>query len=204
MWVIKLGGSLLSSGSLQEWLSIIVEHGAGKLVIVPGGGIFADQVREAQQKWKFDDKAAHQMALLAMEQYAYLLKSYAQNLGLVDSIEGVEKAISQNQVPVWLPSKMINTGQDISANWNTTSDSLALCLAEQLNAEHVMLIKSLSANNLSARQLSKSEMVDKDFPEFVKKSKSAIWWLAQNDMGALENLLKTNDKPEKHLKTVIY
>jgi len=204
MWVIKLGGSLLSSGSLNEWLSIIVEYGASKLVIVPGGGIFADKVREAQQKWKFDDKAAHQMALLAMEQYAYLLKSYAPNLGLVGSIEGIEKAISQNQVPVWLPSKMINTGKDISVNWNITSDSLALCLAEQLNAEHVMLVKSLNANNLSARQLSKSEMVDKDFPEFVKKSESAVWWLAQNDMGALENLLKTNDKPEKHLKSVVY
>ena len=56
MWVIKLGGSLLSSESLKEWLSVIVKHGAGKLVIVPGGGIFADKVRDEQQKWKFDDK----------------------------------------------------------------------------------------------------------------------------------------------------
>ena len=204
MWVIKLGGSLLSSGSLQEWLSIIVEHGAGKLVIVPGGGIFADKVRDAQQKWKFDDKAAHQMALLAMEQYAHLLQSYAPDIVLADSIEGIEKAISLKQVPVWLPFKMINTCQDVSANWDLTSDSLALYLADQLNAKHVMLVKSLSSKNLNARQLSESGMVDKDFPEFVKKSESAVWWLAQNDMGALENLLITNDKPEKHLKTVIY
>ena len=204
MWVIKLGGSLLSSGSLQEWLSIIVEHGAGKLVIVPGGGIFADKVRDAQQKWKFDDKAAHQMALLAMEQYAHLLQSYAPDIVLADSIEGIEKAISLKQVPVWLPFKMINTCQDVSANWDLTSDSLALYLADQLNAKHVMLVKSLSSKNLNARQLSESKMVDKYFPEFVKKTESAVWWLAQNDMGALENLLITNDKPEKHLKTVIY
>ena len=204
MWIIKLGGSLLSSGSLKEWLSIIVEHGAGKLVIVPGGGIFADKVRDAQQKWKFDDKAAHQMALLAMEQYAHLLQSYAPDIVLTDSVEGIEKAVSMNQVPVWLPFKMINTCQDVSANWNLTSDSLVLCLAEQLNAEHVMLVKSLSSNNLNARQLSESGMVDKDFPEFVKKSESAVWWLAQNDMGILENLLITNDKPDKHLNTVIY
>lgn len=105
MWVIKLGGSLLSSGNLKEWLSIIVEHGAGKLTIVPGGGIFADQVREAQQKWQFDDKTAHQMALLAMEQYAHLLHFYAPDLSFTDSIEGIEKAVSLNQVPVWLPLK---------------------------------------------------------------------------------------------------
>ena len=204
MWVIKLGGSLLSSGSLQEWLSVIIEHGAGKLVIVPGGGIFADKVREEQQKWKFDDKAAHQMALLAMEQYAHLLQSYAPDLDLADSIQGIEKAISLNQVPVWLPFKMINACQDVSANWNITSDSLSLWLAAQLNAEHTMLVKSLSSKNLNARQLSESEMVDKDFPEFVKKSQSSVWWLAQNDVGALENLLKTKDTPENHLKAIEY
>jgi len=204
VWVIKLGGSLLSSGNLREWLSIIVEHGAGKLVIVPGGGIFADQVRDAQKNIKFDDKAAHQMALLAMEQYAHLLKSYASDLDLEDSIEGIQKAINLNQVPVWLPFKMINACQDVSTNWDLTSDSLSLYLAEQLNARHVMLVKSLSLKNLNARQLSESGMVDKDFPEFVKKSGSAIWWLDQNDMGALENLLKTNDKPKHHLNAIVY
>ncbi len=204
MWVIKLGGSLSSSGNLKEWLSIIVEFGAGKLLIVPGGGIFADQVRDAQQKLKFDDKAAHQMALLAMEQYAHLLQSYAPDLGLSDSIEGIEKAISLNHVPVWLPFNMVNTCPDVSANWNLTSDSLALWLAEQLNAEHVMLVKSLSSRNLNARQLSGSEMVDKDFPVFVKKSESAVWWLDLNDMGALESLLKENGEPEDYLKSVVY
>lgn len=204
MWVIKLGGSLLSSGSLREWLSIIVEHGAGKLVIVPGGGVFADQVRDAQQKLKFDDKAAHQMALLAMEQYTHLLQSYAPDLVLSDSIAGIEKAISLNQVPVWLPFKMINTCQDVSANWNLTSDSLALWLASHLNAEHVMLVKSSSTNKLNARELSESGMVDKDFPEFVKKSETAIWWLDQNDKGALKDLLKTNDKPKHHLNAIVY
>ncbi len=209
MWVIKLGGSLLSSGSLKEWLSIIVEHGAGKLTIVPGGGIFADQVREVQQKWQFDDKTAHQMALLAMEQYAHLLHFYAPDLSFTDSIEGIEKAVSLNQVPVWLPFKMINICQDVSTNWNITSDSLALWLAGHLNAEHVLLVKSASiskssSGNLHARQLSESEMVDKDFPEFVKKLESSIWWLDQNDMGILENLLTTNDNPENYFKAITY
>ncbi len=207
MWVIKLGGSLLSSGSLKEWLSIIVEHGAGKVVIVPGGGIFADQVRDAQQKLEFDDKAAHQMALLAMEQYAHLLQSYAPDLSLSDSIEEIEKAISLNQVPVWLPFKMINPCQDVSINWNLTSDSLAIWLADKLNVEHTMLVKSVSASNTDygnakARQLSESEMVDKDFPEFVKKSESAIWWLDKTDLNALGNLLKENGNPEDYFTSI--
>ena len=207
MWVIKLGGSLLSSGSLKEWLSIIVEHGAGKVVVVPGGGIFADQVRDAQQKLKFDDEAAHQMALLAMEQYACLLQSYVPALSLSDSIEEIEKDISLNQVPVWLPFKMINPCQDVSTNWNLTSDSLALWLADKLNAEHTMLVKSVSASNTdygnaNARKLSESEMVDKDFPEFLKKSESAIWWLDKTDLNALGNLLKENGNPEDYFNSI--
>ena len=102
---------------------------------------------------------------------------------------------------------MINTCQNLSANWNITSDSLAIWLAGHLNAEHVMLVKSLSVSKLSsgklsARQLSEFKMVDKDFPDFVKKSESGIWWLEKNDMGLLEILLKTNDKPENHLKAI--
>jgi len=204
MWVIKLGGSLLSSGRLNEWLSIIVEFGKGKLVIVPGGGCFADQVREAQKKWKFDDKAAHQMALLAMEQTAYLLKSVAPDLSLTDSTEGIEEVVNLNKVPVWLPCKMIDTCQDITSNWNVTSDSLALWLAGKLNAEHTMLVKSLSASNRNARQLSDFNMVDKAFPEFVKKSESGLWWLEADDMGVFKKMLKTKAAPEDCLISVEY
>ena len=194
----------MSSGRLNEWLSIIVEFGKGKLVIVPGGGCFADQVREAQKKWKFDDKAAHQMALLAMEQTAYLLKSVAPDLSLTDSTEGIEEVVNLNKVPVWLPCKMIDTCQDITSNWNVTSDSLALWLAGKLNAEHTMLVKSLSASNRNARQLSDFNMVDKAFPEFVKKTESGLWWLKADDMGVFKKMLKTKAAPKDCLISVEY
>jgi len=195
---------VLSSGNLKEWLSIITEFGAGKLVIVPGGGIFAEYVRVAQKKWKYDDKTAHQMALLAMEQYAHLLKSHAPVLSYSDSIDGIEKAVNLNQIPVWLPFKMITQCQELSSNWNLTSDSLALWLANQLNAEHTLLVKSLSASNMNSRRLSELGMVDEDFPEFVNKLESGLWWLDQNDMNDLKKLLKKNDKPEDYLKPIAY
>lgn len=204
MWVIKLGGSLLSSGSMNKWLSIIIEFGRGKLVIVPGGGSFAAQVREAQKKWRFDDKAAHQMALLAMEQTAHLLKSIEPDLSLTDSIKDIEEIVNQNKVPVWLPCKIIDRSQELSSNWDVTSDSLALWLAGKLKAEHTMLVKSLSASNKNARQLSDFDMVDKAFPEFVKKSESGLWWLEENDMGVFKKMLKTKAKPEDYLKSVVY
>lgn len=204
MWVIKLGGSLLSSGSLKEWLSIFTEYGAGKIVIVPGGGVFAEQVRIAQKKWKFDDEAAHQMALIAMEQYAYLLKSYAPVLHVSDSIEGIERAVNLNQIPVWLPSKMVNQCQALSSTWKLTSDSLALWLAGQLDAEHTLLVKSVSAEDMNSRQLSALNKVDEDFPEFVNKLESDLWWLDQSDMDNLKQLLKENGNLKDYLKAIVY
>ena len=204
MWVIKLGGSLLSSGSLKDWLSIITEFDAGKLVIVPGGGVFAEQVRIAQKKWRFDDENAHQMALLAMEQYAYLLKSYAPVLHFSDSIEGIQRAVNLNQIPVWLPCKMINQYQELTPNWDLTSDSLALWLAGQLDAEHTLLVKSVSADDMNSRQLSALNMVDGYFPEFVNKLESDSWWLDQNDMDNLKQLLKENGNPKDYLKAIVY
>ncbi|MCG8046554.1 MAG: hypothetical protein N0C89_17320 [Candidatus Thiodiazotropha endolucinida] len=71
MWVVKLGGSLFNSADLRDWLAVLAK--AGSLVIVPGGGPFADQVRLAQRLWQIDDSSAHLMALLAMEQFGRML-----------------------------------------------------------------------------------------------------------------------------------
>ena len=67
-WVVKLGGSLQGSPNLRRWLKVIAAS-AAPVVIVPGGGPFADEVRLAQKRLKFSDAVAHHMALLAMEQY---------------------------------------------------------------------------------------------------------------------------------------
>ena len=74
MIVVKLGGSLSQSDALIKCLNSIEQRYAGSaVVIVPGGGAFADQVRMAQQHWQFNDETAHRMAILAMQQMALLM-----------------------------------------------------------------------------------------------------------------------------------
>ena len=74
MWVVKLGGSLIGDASLPEWLELLAQVGGGRVTIVCGGGSFADEVRRAQARWAFDDLSAHNMAVLAMAQTAWLLR----------------------------------------------------------------------------------------------------------------------------------
>ena len=91
MWIVKLGGSLGRDPVLKEWLDTLVALGSGRVVIVPGGGGFAEEVRDQQELWRFDDLAAHNMAVLAMAQMTPgdFVRTNKQVLDLLRQIESV-------------------------------------------------------------------------------------------------------------------
>ena len=140
--VVKLGGSLFRSKELDAWLSEIARVGKGLAVLVPGGGPFADRVREAQAHWAFDDGTAHHLAILAMEQYGRMLAGLEPALATCDSSEAIRAALDQGRVPVWMPSRMCLGRPEIPESWEVTSDSLALWLAGEIGASRVILIKA--------------------------------------------------------------
>src|ERR671935_1882325 len=101
--VVKLGGSYAFSPILGDWLEMVARN-AGNVVLVPGGGPFADAVRDAQPKMGFDDAAAHHMALLAMEQYGRALVSVNGALAPASSLAAIRRLLSTRKVPVWAPT----------------------------------------------------------------------------------------------------
>src|SRR5262249_34381680 len=78
------------SSNLKNWIDAVAA-GAGRVVVVPGGGPFADAVRTAQARMGFDDRAAHRMALLAMDQYCYALANLRTELKLVASPTAIRR-----------------------------------------------------------------------------------------------------------------
>ncbi len=140
--VIKLGGSYAFSPLLSDWLETVARN-AGRVVLVPGGGPFADAVRGAQPRMGFDDGAAHHMALLAMEQYGRALVSLNEALALASSMASIRRLLSANRVPVWAPTHMVLGRGEIPCSWDVTSDSLAAWLARRLCAQRLLLIKHI-------------------------------------------------------------
>ena len=138
MWVIKLGGSLLGSPELSQWLDLFAHHGDGNIVIVPGGGIFADAVRESQKYSGCSDAVAHRMAVMAMDQYGVLMAGLNPAFVTAESELEIAERCWQHRAIVWLPSAMVNADEAIPKNWQVTSDSLAVWLAAKLNAEHLV------------------------------------------------------------------
>jgi aspartokinase-like uncharacterized kinase len=138
--IVKLGGSHAFSPLLPRWLAAIGKA-AGQVVVVPGGGPFADAVRAAQPLMRLDDAAAHDMALMAMAQYGRGLTCLAAGLVYSDTLGAVREAVARALIPVWSPWPMLHGHPDIARSWDVTSDSLAVWLAAALDARGVVLIK---------------------------------------------------------------
>jgi aspartokinase-like uncharacterized kinase len=143
MWVVKLGGSLQSDPALlNRWLELLATLGRGRVVIVPGGGPFVDQVRQAQAGWGFDDLAAHNMAILGMGQSALLLRALRPTLQLAARDADIRRTLRAGRTALWMPLELLREHADELTSWDVTSDSLALWLAMRLNAERLVVIKS--------------------------------------------------------------
>ena len=138
-WVIKVGGSL---GARPAQLRRLMESLAGAarrhwLVVVPGGGSFADEVRRADRRFALGDSAAHWMAILAMDQYAYLLARLAPGAALVRS----RRELAPGRLNVLAPSAWLLRTDPLPHSWDVTSDSIAAWIARVLRARHLMLVK---------------------------------------------------------------
>lgn len=205
MWVVKLGGSLLGSPELTRWLEVLVKFSDGKIVIVPGGGLFADAVREAQQLSNTSDAVAHQLALLAMDQFGILLAGM--NPGLVTASSELEIAERgwQHLAIVWLPSKMVLTDDSIPKNWQVTSDSLSGWLANKLGAEQLILVKSKSLisyqKELPSRlqHLVDDELIDSQLVNYIAGKDYSTWVLNKADYSLFEQGFSAQRLEEKGL-----
>jgi len=188
--IVKLGGSFAFSTHLRDWIAAIAGC-AGSVVLVPGGGPFADAVRAAQMRMGFDACAAHRMGLLAMEQYGCAIKSLHDKLSLAETPDSIRCGLADNQVPVWLASRMVLDAADIPQSWDVTSDSLAVWLACKIGAERLLLVKHVepARGTLRAADLAARDIVDKAFANFLAASGIPAFILGPNDHGAFARLL---------------
>jgi dihydroneopterin aldolase len=172
--IVKLGGSLARDRQFARWIEAL-RHCRSGVIIVPGGGPFADCVRGAQGYMRFDESAAHRMALLAMEQYAIACASSFADILLV-SEEAQLRLIGAGRTAFWLPSRMALGADDLPENWQVTSDSLAAWLAMRLDASALVVVKSVDAKSdpIKADALVEHEIVDPLFARFAARSEAEI------------------------------
>jgi dihydroneopterin aldolase len=173
--VVKLGGSTAGAAAASLWADAL-SKAALPLVIVPGGGPFADQVRLAQPQLGFSDAAAHAMAILAMEQFAHVVLDGRPRLVAARTLDEMRQAHAAGRIPVWMPSTLALAATDIRPSWDITSDSLAAWLAGQLDASALVLVKQSGdfSEQDTVESLSRRGIVDAALPAMLPQG-VALW-----------------------------
>jgi len=142
--VCKIGGSLGRPEILRPLLKTLeavrAEH---RIVVVPGGAAFADAVRMETAVFHLGETASHWMAILAMDQYGYLLADLGHATRAVRTPTEIEDALGDGAVPILLPSALLLGADPLPHSWEVTSDAIAAHLAVSFGAELLVLLKDV-------------------------------------------------------------
>ena len=186
MWVIKLGGSLQRDPLLPQWLELIATLGRGRVALVPGGGRFSDEVMDAQAHWRFDDVAAHNMAILAMTQYGMMLRALQPSLEVATREREIRRIVRAGQSALWLPFELLREVPDELTSWDVSADSLALWLARRLHAERLVVIKSCPVDpGDSLQALSERGVLDARFAAMAEGAGFPIELMQRDELSRL-------------------
>jgi hypothetical protein len=144
--VVKLGGSLLADRiQFEAALLAIAEMGRRqRLLIVPGGGPFADAVRDVDSRIGVSSDASHWMAILAMDQYAHVIAERLAGATIVTDPAGMQ-TLDQGRVAVLAPFRWLRDADPLPHSWDVTSDSIAAWVAGQVGADQLIVIKPAGA-----------------------------------------------------------
>lgn len=141
--VVKIGGGLamVPRGLDRVCAAVARASREHRVVVVPGGGPFADAVREFDRCIGVSPDAAHWMAILAMDQYAHVLAGRIPGAILVEEPGAIADAAQPNRVAVLAPSRWMRSADILPHTWDVTSDSIAAFVAGALDAVRLVLIK---------------------------------------------------------------
>jgi 5-(aminomethyl)-3-furanmethanol phosphate kinase len=141
--VMKVGGGLLAHRDcFDAVLATIGAAGGGRrLLVVPGGGPFADAVRSVDRRLRLSAEAAHWMAVLAMDQYGHLIADRLAGGVLVSDRTAIGAALEARQVPVLAPFRWMRDVDPLPHTWDVTSDSIAAWVAGEVGARKLVLVK---------------------------------------------------------------
>jgi aspartokinase-like uncharacterized kinase len=134
--VVKVGGGV--GDALPALCTALGELGQRHpLLVVPGGGGFADAVRDADRRFRLRAPTSHRMAILGMEQFGWLLSDLIPGAVRCTSLLRVSAGRATVLLPAALPLDAL------PASWHVTSDSIAAWVAGQTGAGRLVLVKGV-------------------------------------------------------------
>jgi aspartokinase-like uncharacterized kinase len=204
--LVRVGGSLMEGDRLAPLCRELGRLGTRHcLLVVPGGGRFADAVRVEDRRYSLGATTAHWMAVLGMDQYGLLLSDLIPRSCAVRSLEAAGEALAMGLVPVLLPFSLLHAADPLPHTWEVTSDSIAAWIASQAGIRRLVLLKDVDGlfgcdprvergdepiPSMTREELARCQGVDRQLVTILSGSDLALWVINGNEPGRLTELLE--------------
>ena len=198
--VIKIGGSLGRGEKLKNLCCHLAELGRKhRMLIVPGGGAFADTVRHYDSRYRLGKSASHWMAILAMDQFGYLLSELIPGSEHARSLVAACKIADAGRIPVLIPFNLLRHADPLPHSWRVTSDSIAAWVAELARAHMLVLLKDVDGLYTShPRETGHVVLLEEIFVEHLAVCEGVDPCLASSlSTNAFEFWIINGEKPER-------
>jgi len=189
--IVKVGGSLYNQ--IPDLAPILIASDR-PLFIIPGGGPFADLVRQV----RVNNDAAHWMAIAAMEQYGWFISSFG--------ILTTDRIAVPLTTTILLPYRCLRLTDILPHTWDVTSDTIAAWVAGTLHLD-LLLLKSMDGifiNGILQEQVTglvESDIVDPSFIPFVIKNTVKTTIINGSQPDRVEKYLKGELIPRTEIGT---
>jgi aspartokinase-like uncharacterized kinase len=162
--VTKVGGKILESDenldhTLNQFRTLIYEKKIiDTLIIIPGGGSYANFIRNIDKKLGIGDDLSHWMAIMAMNYNGEKINKKYSALKCIKDIKEVQE--NEGSILVFLPYDYLYRKDELPHSWYVTSDSISLYVARKLGLNESYLIKDVDGIILHDKNLVKELSVE--------------------------------------------
>ncbi len=144
--VFKIGGKILEDYknfecTISQLKKLYEDNTLQKIIIIPGGGSYANFIRSIDKNLVLGDDLAHWMAIFSMNYNGKDLNRLFPDLECVDDFKSIQSA--KRIFCIFLPYNYLRKKDELPHNWDVTSDSIAIYIANRLNLNECYLIKDI-------------------------------------------------------------
>ena len=153
MIVVKVGGSLYDDPRLGAGLRLWLSEQTAPVMVVPGGGPFADVVRDIDAVHQLGEETAHWLAIRSLSVTGQFLETL------------IGRPTTRHPIRVVDCFDFFRRNDIVPHSWTVTSDTLAAVVASRTAARKLVLLKSIDIPPPTPWPLAAANgWVDRHFP----------------------------------------
>lgn len=144
--VFKIGGRILEkqlniNSTISQLNQLYRDKTLEKILLIPGGGSYANFIRYLDKTLDLGDDLSHWMAIHSMNYNGKLLGKKFSELTCVETLKKLNN--SKSIFAIFLPYETLRREDELPHNWDVTSDSITLYIAYKLGLQECFLIKDV-------------------------------------------------------------